>query len=84
VTGVQTCALPIFKTPFHSNHNLFHPLEPREYSKQELCMVGSYPLDYNFLNIKANYLIGMSVPPVMTAQVAYQVYLQLFKNIGNA
>jgi DNA (cytosine-5)-methyltransferase 1 len=54
--------------------------EPRHFTKKEITLIGSFPLDYNFLNIKPEYLIGMSVPPVMTAQVSYQVYLQLFKN----
>lgn len=37
---------------------------------------GSYPLDYNFLDVKPHYLIGMSVPPVMTAQIASNIYEQ--------
>lgn len=59
---------------------LCHPKYPRLISKKESCLIGSFPLDYNFLDINPHYLIGMSVPPVMMAQVAYQVYLQLFKN----
>lgn len=34
----------------------------------------------DFLDVEPGYLIGMSVPPVMTAQIAYQVYLQWFRN----
>jgi DNA (cytosine-5)-methyltransferase 1 len=45
-------------------------------SKTEVCKIGSYPLDYNFLKLKPHYLIGMSVPPVMTAQVASNIYEQ--------
>jgi DNA (cytosine-5)-methyltransferase 1 len=52
---------------------------PRWLSKNEFCQAGSYPLDYNFKAIDAKYLIGMSVPPVMTAQIAHQIYLQWFK-----
>jgi DNA (cytosine-5)-methyltransferase 1 len=37
---------------------------------------GSYPLDYNFLDVKPHYLIGMSVPPIMTAQIATNIYEQ--------
>ena len=37
---------------------------------------GSYPQDYNFLKLKTEYLIGMSVPPVMTAQIASNIYDQ--------
>ena len=50
--------------------------EPRYRSKNELCKSGSYPLDYNFLNIKTEYLIGMSVPPLMTGKIAEQIYKQ--------
>lgn len=42
----------------------------------ELCQVGSYPIDYNFTHSRADYLIGMSVPPVMTAQIASRIYEQ--------
>jgi DNA (cytosine-5)-methyltransferase 1 len=55
---------------------------PRKYTDFELNCIGSWPLDYNFLNIKPRYLIGMSVSPVMTAQIAHQVYEQIF-NTGN-
>jgi DNA (cytosine-5)-methyltransferase 1 len=51
----------------------------REVSNRDICQIGSYPLDYNFKKIDPKYLIGMSVPPVMTAQVSYQIYLQWFK-----
>jgi DNA (cytosine-5)-methyltransferase 1 len=51
-------------------------IEPRSLNKLELCLIGSYPLDYNFQTINPKYLIGMSVPPVMTAQISHQIYLQ--------
>ena len=38
--------------------------------------IGSYPQDYNFITNKVPYLIGMSVPPVMTAQIASNIYNQ--------
>lgn len=37
---------------------------------------GTYPLDYNFIDNKVHYLVGMSVPPVMTAQIATRIYEQ--------
>jgi len=37
---------------------------------------GSYPLDYDFKGNKVAYLVGMSVPPVMTAQIATKIYEQ--------
>ena len=50
--------------------------EPRYTSKDEVCKIGSYPLDYNFLKVKPHYLIGMSVPPVMTKRIAVEIYNQ--------
>lgn len=50
--------------------------ECRHLNKVELCRIGSYPQDYNFIKLKPQYLIGMSVPPVMTAQIATEVYNQ--------
>jgi len=52
---------------------------PRKTTKNEVCQIGTYPLDYNFKKIEPKYLIGMSVPPVMTAQIATEIYLQWFK-----
>lgn len=49
---------------------------PIKISKSEYCKIGTYPGDYNFLTNKAPYLIGMSVPPVMTAQIATEIYTQ--------
>ena len=37
---------------------------------------GSYPLDYDFQSNKVPFLVGMSVPPVMTAQISSQIYAQ--------
>jgi len=51
--------------------------EPRYLNRLETTLIGSFPTDYNFLNLKTNYLIGMSVPPVMMAQVANEVYNQI-------
>jgi len=52
--------------------------EKRRLSNKECQLAGSYPLDYNFKSVEPKYLIGMSVPPVMTAQIAHQIYLQWF------
>ena len=55
---------------------------PRKTTKKEVCQIGTYPLDYNFKTIKPKYLIGMSVPPVMTAQIANQIKIQWLDNIN--
>jgi len=51
--------------------------------KREICKAGSFPTDYNFLNNKPIYLVGMSVPPIMTAQIADRVYDQWLKPLGD-
>lgn len=47
----------------------------------ELKLCGSYPLDYDFIKNKVSYLVGMSVPPVMTAQIATRIYEQWLSKI---
>jgi len=64
-----------------SSGGAYHSEQPRHLSKRELCQIGSYPLDYNFKKLKPKYLIGMSVPPVMTAQIANQINLQWLSKI---
>jgi len=60
----------------------WHFESPRSLSSFEFCVLGSYPLDYKFKDEKsANYLVGMSVPPLMTYGVAKSVYEQWFKNL---
>lgn len=49
---------------------------PRYRNFDELCECGSYPKDYDFNGNKPEYLIGMSVPPIMTAQIASEIYNQ--------
>jgi DNA (cytosine-5)-methyltransferase 1 len=54
----------------------YHYDKMRTLTTTELKLGGSYPQDYNFVTNKVKYLVGMSVPPVMTAQIANQIYLQ--------
>ena len=56
-------------------------IEKMHLSKEQLSQVGTYPMDYDYLNAPFKYLIGMSVPPVMTAQIAKQVYEQWLSKI---
>lgn len=54
----------------------YHYKIPRILTNLEYTLGGSFPLDYNFMDVKPKYLIGMSIPPVMMAQVSYQIYKQ--------
>lgn len=55
--------------------------EPRYLNKLECQLAGSYPLDYDFINNKPEYLIGMSVPPLMIARIADEIYNQWIKKL---
>ena len=50
--------------------------EKRHLNNSENIKAGSFPSDYNFLDVKPHYLIGMSVPPIMTAQIASNIHEQ--------
>jgi len=54
--------------------------KPIRLSKQEFCNIGTFPQDYNF-TCNFGYLIGMSVPPIMTAQIASNIYEQWLSKI---
>ncbi len=48
--------------------------ELRLLSFNEWRKIGSWPKDYDFAGLNPGYIIGMSVPPVMMAQVANRVW----------
>lgn len=57
----------------------FHPTECRSLNEREETLIGSFPIDYDYAKLKPTYLIGMSVPPVMMANVAYEINEQWIK-----
>ncbi|MEG0135777.1 MAG: DNA cytosine methyltransferase [Cetobacterium sp.] len=57
----------------------YHYKEPYLLSDEALIKCGTFPIDYNFLNQKVKYLVGMSVPPLMMEKISKQVYIQWFK-----
>jgi len=73
----------IFPTLTASGGNAepFHPEIPRKINTIEYCCGGTYPQDYYFQELEPKYLIGMSVPPVMTAQIANQIKIQWLDKI---
>lgn len=50
--------------------------ENRLLSVNEYKRCGTYPMDYDFMDADPKYVIGMSVPPVMTARIAEQIQWQ--------
>ena len=62
-----------------ATHVNYHPKYPRELNLKEQLKVSSWPEDYDFCGLKPHYIMGMSVPPVMMANVAHEIYEQLLK-----
>ena len=50
--------------------------QPRFLGQSEVCKISSFPQDFDFTGQLPHYICGMSVPPVMMAQIASQIYLQ--------
>ena len=64
-----------------ANGKNFRSYDNSWFSDIDYILTGSYALDYNFLKNKPQYLIGMSVPPIMTAQIAKKIYEQWLSKI---
>lgn len=60
---------------------LIKPDIPYFLSDSEIIKIGTFPRDYNFGNIEPKYLIGMSVPPLMTARIAIEIEKQWLSKI---
>jgi len=67
---------PISTIVAHNDGTAYHYEHNRRLTNNEFCKAGTYPLDYNFGKVRPSYLIGMSVPPVMTAQISSNIYDQ--------
>jgi DNA (cytosine-5)-methyltransferase 1 len=61
--------------------DLFHPYIMRTLSDKELQQASTFPLDYNFCDNSPSYVMGMSVPPVMIAQIAWRIKQQWIDKI---
>lgn len=64
----------------HPDSGTYHYKYKRQLNFIEYSLAGTYPLDYTHLD-NAKYLIGMSVPPVMMAQIAHDIYKQWLSKI---
>lgn len=51
---------------------------------KDLVSCQTFPQDYDFMDQKVQYICGMSVPPVMMARIAEQVYRQWLKEDDGA
>ena len=49
---------------------------PNIVSDKTIIKASTFPIDYNFNNRNKQYIVGMSVPPVMTAQISTEIFEQ--------
>lgn len=63
------------------SNSYYHYDYPRRLYDEEIMLGGSYPLDYKLCRNKAIYLVGMSVPPLMIAKIADEIYTQWLSKI---
>jgi DNA (cytosine-5)-methyltransferase 1 len=68
-------------TATHDSGQFRHD-SPHRIHDDDLILGGSYPMDYDFRKNKVKYLVGMSVPPIMTARIADEVYDQWIKKLS--
>jgi len=66
----------VCQTIVANDNNILYS-HPRSLNKEEICLIGSFPLDYDFLNNNPKYIIGMSVPPIMMYKIAIELYNQI-------
>lgn len=59
-----------------ANSKQYHHSEPRHLTAGEVSRLATFPDDYNFLKMSANYVAGMSVPPKMMEKVAIEIRKQ--------
>lgn len=60
---------------------IIHFDKPLYLSRGEVVSISSFPQDYDFGTQSPHYVCGMSVPPVMMAQVAERIYYQWLDKI---
>ena len=59
-----------------SRSGAFHYEQLRTLTKREIILASTFPLDYEPTPLNISYACGMSVPPVMTAQISTKIYDQ--------
>ena len=60
---------------------LVHFDVPKFTSTAEVNKISTFPLDYDYCGMSPHYICGMSVPPVMMAQIASQIWEQWLPKI---
>lgn len=64
-----------------ANASVYRDFDGMKCSDSDYIFACTFPIDYNFGNQKVEYIVGMSVPPVMMAQLSHQIYSQWLSKI---
>ncbi len=64
-----------------SKNKVYHSDIPRRLNNSEYLLGSTFPTDYDTKQMKVFYICGMSVPPVMAAQIASQIWIQWLSKI---
>ena len=75
---------PTLTSTTAQNRGLVHFDEPLRINEQEILTISSFPQDYQSPTKDIGWLCGMSVPPIMTAQISYQIWKQWLSKIQKA
>lgn len=62
-----------------SHGDQFRFVDAKRFTDHDYTSVQSFPQDYDYGNQSAHYVCGMSVPPIMMAQIASAIYEQWLK-----
>lgn len=62
-----------------SGGGMFRDYDGRAFSDEDFRSIQTFPQDYDFMDQSAQYICGMSVPPVMMSQIATEVHEQWLK-----
>ncbi len=65
----------------NTTHLPFDYKVKRKITTSELLKISTFPADFNFLDQQPQYVIGMSVPPVMMAHIADRIYEYFLKEL---
>lgn len=67
---------PIFTIPAHADGGTYHHKYKRQLNNDEYIAASSWSKDYDFLDQKIKYVLGMSVPPLAMYRIAKEIEKQ--------
>lgn len=65
-----------------SSSSIYREIDRKAFCESDFARVQSFPMDYDFGDQSAQYICGMSVPPIMMAQISRDIYLQWLRKRG--